>query len=136
MSLEFISCTRFYEISAVDNTLHIFTKECIIMILVGIDIDKNRHTFSIIDKETGEILANPSVFNNSQERIPISYQKTKQFDKSKLLIGMEDTGHYHFALPRYLLDRRYTVALINPTTTDLTRKLPGAALPKTIPLIL
>jgi transposase len=37
------------------------------MILVGIDIDKNRHTFSIIDKETGEILANPSVFNNSQE---------------------------------------------------------------------
>lgn len=24
---------------------------------------------------------------------------------------MEDTGHYHFALPRYLLDRRYTVAL-------------------------
>jgi len=38
---------------------------------------------------------------------------------------MEDTGHYHFALPRYLLDRRYTVALINPTTTDLTRKLQG-----------
>ena len=60
------------------------------MILVGIDIDKNRHTFSIIDKETGEILANPSVFNNSQEGF-----------------------------------RRYTVALINPTTTDLTRKLQG-----------
>lgn len=38
---------------------------------------------------------------------------------------MENTGHYHFALPRYLLDRRYTVALINPTTTDLTRKLQG-----------
>ena len=38
---------------------------------------------------------------------------------------MEDTGHYHFALPRYLLDRRYTVALINPTTTDHTRKLQG-----------
>lgn len=26
MSLEFVSCTRFYEVSAVDNTLHIFTK--------------------------------------------------------------------------------------------------------------
>ena len=25
----------------------------------------------------------------------------------------------------YLLDIRYTVALINPTTTDLTRKLQG-----------
>lgn len=38
---------------------------------------------------------------------------------------MEDTGHYHFALLKYLLDRHYTVALINPTTTDLTRKLQG-----------
>ena len=38
---------------------------------------------------------------------------------------MEDTGHYHFALLKYLLDIRYTVALINPTTTDLTRKLQG-----------
>lgn len=61
MSLEFVSCTRFYEVSAVDNTLHIFWK------------------------------------------------------------GM----HYHFALLKYLLDIRYTVALINPTTTDLTRKLQG-----------
>lgn len=38
---------------------------------------------------------------------------------------MEDTGHYHFALLKYLLDIRYTAALINPTTTDLTRKLQG-----------
>ena len=29
------------------------------MILVGIDIGKNQHTFSIIDKGTGEILLNP-----------------------------------------------------------------------------
>ena len=38
---------------------------------------------------------------------------------------MEDTGHYHFALLKHLLDNRYTVALINPTTTDLTRKIQG-----------
>ena len=38
---------------------------------------------------------------------------------------MEDTGHYHFALLKYLLDSHYTVALVNPTTTDLTRKLQG-----------
>ena len=95
------------------------------MILVGIDIDKNRHTFSIIDKETGEILANPSVFNNSQEGSLFLIRKLSCYDKSKLLIGMEDTGHYHFTLLRYLLDRRYIVALINPTTTDLTRKLQG-----------
>ena len=37
------------------------------MILVGIDIGKNKHTFFIIDKETGDIVSNPSIFNNNQE---------------------------------------------------------------------
>lgn len=95
------------------------------MILVGIDIGKNQHTFSIIDKNTGEILSNPSLFNNNQEGFRFLIKKLNSYSKSDLLIGMEDTGHYHFALLKYLLDIRYTVALINPTTTDLTRKLQG-----------
>ena len=95
------------------------------MILVGIDIGKNQHTFSIIDKETGEILSNPSIFSNNQEGFLLLIQKLNHYNKSKLLIGMEDTGHYHFALLKYLLDSHYTVALVNPTTTDLTRKLQG-----------
>ena len=95
------------------------------MILVGIDIGKNQHTFSIIDKETGEILLNPSTFNNNQEGFLLLTKILGGYAKSELLIGMEDTGHYHFALLKHLLDSRYTVALINPTTTDLTRKLQG-----------
>ena len=95
------------------------------MILVGIDIGKNQHTFSVINKETGEILLKPSVFDNNQNGFLLLIEKLSAYNKSKLLIGMEDTGHYHFALLKYLLDRRYTVALINPTTTDLTRKIQG-----------
>lgn len=95
------------------------------MILVGIDIGKNQHTFSIIHKETGEILSNPSVFNNNQEGFLFLVKKLSCYAKSELLIGMEDTGHYHFALLKFLLDSRYTVALVNPTTTDLARKLQG-----------
>lgn len=95
------------------------------MILIGIDIGKKQHTFSIIDKETGDILSNPSVFNNNQEGFLLLIRKLSTYTKSELLIGMEDTGHYHFALLKYLLDSLYTVALINPTTTDLTRKLQG-----------
>ena len=95
------------------------------MILVGIDIGKNKHTFSIIDKGTGEILLNPSVFDNNQTRFLYLIQKLSNYAKSELLNGMEDTGHYHFALLKYLLDNQYTVALINPTTTDLTRKIQG-----------
>lgn len=95
------------------------------MILVGIDIGKHQHIFSILDKQTGEILSNPSVFHNNQEGFLLLIRKLNSYAKSQLLIGMEDTGHYHFALLKYLLDRHYTVALINPTTTDLTRKLQG-----------
>ena len=100
-------------------------KECITVILVGIDIGKNKHTFSIIDRGTGEILLNPSVFDNNQNGFLLLIKQLKAYDKADILIGMEDTGHYHFALLKYLLDSRYTVALINPTTTDLTRKLQG-----------
>ena len=95
------------------------------MILVGIDIGKNQHTFSATDKETGDILLKPSVFDNNQNGFLLLIKKLSAYNKSKLLIGMEDTGHYHFALLKYLLDRRYTVALINPTTADLTRKIQG-----------
>lgn len=95
------------------------------MILVGIDIGKTKHTFSIINRGTGEILLNPSVFDNNQNGFLLLIKQLKGYDKTDILIGMEDTGHYHFALLKYLLDSRYTVALINPTTTDLTRKIQG-----------
>lgn len=95
------------------------------MILVGIDIGKNKHFFSMVDKETGEILAKPSNFKNNQEGFQFLTQTLSSYSKSNLLIGMEDTGHYHFALLKHLLDNKYTVALINPTTTDLTRKIQG-----------
>ena len=95
------------------------------MILVGIDIGKNKHFFSMVDKETGEILSKPSDFKNNQEGFQFLTQTLSNYSKSNLLIGMEDTGHYHFALLKHLLDNKYTVALINPTTTDLTRKIQG-----------
>ena len=95
------------------------------MILVGIDIGKNKHFFSIVDKETGEILSKPSDFKNNQEGFQFLTQTLSSYSKANLLIGMEDTGHYHFALLKHLLDNKYTVALINPTTTDLIRKIQG-----------
>ena len=108
-----------------DNTLQFLRKECITMILVGIDIGKNKHTFSIVDKGTGEILSNPAIFDNNLAGFLYLIKKLRGYVKSELLIGMEDTGHYHLALLKYLLDNRYTVSLINPTTTDLTRKIQG-----------
>ena len=96
------------------------------MILVGIDVGKNSHYFTIINKQDGEVLLEPSKFNNDLDGFNLLLSSIKSYKKDNVLIGMEDTGHYHFALMKYLLDRKYTVALINPVTTDLTRRATGS----------
>lgn len=96
------------------------------MFLVGIDIGKHKHSFCIINKETGESIVKPKFFNNNKVGFEELLSSLKELPKKDILIGMEDTGHYHFALLKFLLDKKYQVALINPVTTDLTRKLSGS----------
>ena len=93
------------------------------MKFVGIDIGKNKHFFCIMNKETGEVTVQPVSFSNNKEGFNFLVQKLKPFSKDSILVGMEDTGHYHFALLKFLLDRDLTVTLINPKTTDFTRKM-------------
>ena len=95
------------------------------MKLIGIDIGKNKHFFCIMDQLTGEIISQPVSFSNDKEGFDFLVQKIKSYPKDSVLIGMEDTGHYHFTLLKYLLDLNYTVALINPKTTDFNRKMQG-----------
>ena len=95
------------------------------MKLIGIDIGKNKHFFCIMDQQTVEIVSLPVSFSNDKEGFDFLLQKIKSYQKESVLIGMEDTGHYHFALLKYLLDLQYTVALINPKTTDFNRKMQG-----------
>ena len=95
------------------------------MILIGIDVGKLSHTFCLMDKYTGELIVKPTKIKNNKLGFDLLLDKVKVYSKSDLLFGMEDTGHYHFALLKVLLSKGYTVALINPTATDLTRKLQG-----------
>ncbi|MBQ5555649.1 MAG: transposase, partial [Erysipelotrichaceae bacterium] len=96
------------------------------MILAGIDIGKDSHFFSLVRKEDGEVLAQPRKFTNTSEGFKTLTDSFIPYDKESILIGMEDTGHYHFVLLKYLLDRKFNVALINPTATDFTRKANGS----------
>ena len=78
-----------------------------------------------MDKDTGELIVHPASFSNDKHGFDLLIQNLKPYSKKSILIGMEDTGHYHFALLRFLLDRNFSVALINPTTTDFSRKMQG-----------
>lgn len=95
------------------------------MFLVGIDIGKNKHSFCIIEKETGELIVKQKFFDNNNIGFEELISSIQNLSNQDILIGMEDTGHYHFALLKFLLDKKYQVALINPVTTNLTRKLQG-----------
>ena len=95
------------------------------MKLVGIDVGKNSHHFCVMDKETGEFNVTPTSFSNNKEGFDFLINSLKPYSKKSILIGMEDTGHYHVALLKFLLSNGYTVALINPKTTDLTGKMEG-----------
>ena len=95
------------------------------MKLVGIDVGKNSHHFCVMDKETGELDVTPSSFSNNKDGFDSLLDLLKPYSKKSILIGMEDTGHYHLALLKFLLNNGFSVALINPKTTDLTRRLEG-----------
>ena len=95
------------------------------MYLVGIDIGKNSHTFSIMNQNSGEIVHSPDSFKNNKTGFEYLINVVSHYANSSLLIGMEVTGHYHINLLKFLLMKQYTVALINPQTTNLERKSQG-----------
>ena len=92
------------------------------MKLVGIDIAKYEHAAFIMEASTGESLCDPFFFKRNKEGFKKLYTELNTYSKNELLIGMEDTGHYNFAIESSLLAEGYKVALINPITTKSLRK--------------
>ena len=71
-------------------------------------------------------MTNALTLYRNKEGFDCLVNKLKPYSKKSILIGMEDTRHYHFALLKCLLNDDFTVVLINPKTTDFTRKLQGS----------
>lgn len=93
------------------------------MILVGIDVAKNKHDCLIINSE-GEILANSFTISNSLEGFQTLYSKIRSCSRhdSKIKIGLEATGHYSNNIAEFLLNKNFPIFIINPLHTNLYRK--------------
>ena len=93
------------------------------MILVGIDVAKDKHDCYIMTSE-GEVLFKSFTIANNMEGFDHLYEKilsvTDNLDKVK--IGLEATGHYSYNILGYLLDKGLTPFVINPLHTNLYRK--------------
>lgn len=93
------------------------------MILIGIDVAKDKHDCFIMNSE-GEVLFKPFTITNNMSGFNELYQKISSTtdDLSKIKIGLEATGHYSYNILGYLLDKGLPTFVINPLHTNLYRK--------------
>ena len=91
------------------------------MIFVGIDIAKNTHWASIMNSD-GKILSEPFSFQNNNEGFSKFISKISNYDKEKMLIGLESTAHYGENIISYLFNLDYKIGIINPIQTSNLRK--------------
>jgi len=93
------------------------------MILVGIDVAKDKHDCFIMNSD-GEILAKSFTFANTKEGFDFFYERLCSVSVSadKIKVGLEATGHYSYNLLGFLLDKGLPTFVINPLHTNLYRK--------------
>ena len=93
------------------------------MILVGIDVAKDKHDCFIMNSD-GEILVKAFTFPNNLEGFNFLYEKIRSVSdpKDKIKIGLEATGHYSYSLLGFLLNKGLPTFVINPLHTNLFRK--------------
>lgn len=93
------------------------------MIIIGIDIGKNKYEATLID-EKGNIIGKSIKFENSTAGFNKLISSINNYDISndKFVFSMEATGHYWLALFSKLVESDYNVQVINPIQTDACRK--------------
>ncbi|EHR32109.1 IS110 family transposase [Streptococcus dysgalactiae subsp. dysgalactiae] len=86
------------------------------MFYLGIDIGKNTHVASLVDDKK-KVIFKAFSFSNSIDGAESLILKLESF-KNELEIGMEATGHYWLSIYSYLVQKNFTVRVINPIQTD------------------
>ena len=86
------------------------------MFYLGIDIGKNTHVASLVDDKK-KVIFKAFSFSNSIDGAESLILKLEAF-KNELEVGMEATGHYWLSLYSYLVEKSFTVRVINPIQTD------------------
>lgn len=80
---------------------------------IGIDISKYKHDFCIISN-AGELIVENDSFENVKKGFQYFVDLLKSYDKSKVRIAFEATGHYSKNLELFLIDQGYSFMKINP----------------------
>ena len=100
------------------------------MIFVGIDVAKDKHDCFAISSD-GEVLFEKLTIKNTLDGFSLLINSIFNFEKdlNKIKVGLEATGHYSNNIVNFLLNKGFSLYLINPLQTNLFRK--GQSLRKT-----
>jgi transposase len=87
--------------------------------VVGIDVGKRKHAATALTPQ-GEVIAQLASFPNTRAGIDLLEQEIlrKAGGPSKVLVGMEATGHYWMCLYHELARRGYACVVLNPLQTN------------------
>lgn len=102
------------------------------MIYVGIDVAKDKHDCSILDRN-GIDLCRPFSFPNNRDGFNRFFSILSSLcpDMDNVKVGLEATGHYSFNILGFLLDKGLHPFVLNPLHTSLYRNSLSLRLTKT-----
>ena len=89
---------------------------------LGIDIGKRNHVASLIDENAKNLFKAFSFSNTTDGANSLLEKLSAHTDKSNVEIGMEATGHYWLSIYSFLIEKGFTVHVVNPIQTDGWRK--------------
>ena len=81
------------------------------MISVGIDISKEKSTVCFL-KPGGEVVKTPYDVMNNKADLGVLVESIKSFDE-EVRVVLEDTGHYHLPVVKFLMDNGIFVSTVN-----------------------
>ena len=81
------------------------------MISVGIDVSKDKSTVCFL-KPCGEVLVTPYDVLHTQGELTALVERIRSYNEETRVI-LEDTGHYHFPIVKFLLDNGVFVSTVN-----------------------
>jgi len=83
----------------------------------GIDVAKASHVACLLDID-GQFLFQCQSFSNDADGLARLLTRLRQAAGNRsVLVGMEATGHYWYALHEYLVRHRFSVVVLNPVQT-------------------
>lgn len=93
------------------------------MIVVGIDVAKDKHDCFIVDSE-GTVLFDVFTIPNTLDGFNILLDNIKSVTENSdiIKVGLEATGHYSYNLLGFLLNNGLPTYVLNPLHTNLYRK--------------